>query len=99
MGSGNKCFENKSGLAAEITELTSDDLDQALTIRKIEFDHSSPDENFHTVLSTATHRHDHGKIAGQGHFLVLVSRIYNPAFYFTPDELQNRSQDATLYTL
>ena len=35
--------------------------------------------------------HDHGKIAGQDHF--LVSGICDPAFYVTPDELQNRGQD------
>ena len=41
--------------AAENTEeLTGDDLDQALIIQKIEFDHSSPDneKTSYTVLST-----------------------------------------------
>ena len=43
--------------------------------------------------------HDHGKIAGQGHFLVLVSGIYDPAFYVTPDELQNRGQDVDVINI
>lgn len=32
--------------------------------------------------------HDHSTIAGHGHFLVLVSCIYDPAFYYTPDEMK-----------
>ena len=30
--------------------------------------------------------HDHSTIAGHSHFLVLVSCIYEPAFYYTSDE-------------
>ena len=37
--------------------------------------------------------HDHGKIAGHGHFLVLVCGIYDPAFYYTEQELQDLGVD------
>ena len=43
--------------------------------------------------------HDHGKIADQGQFLFLVSGIYDPAFYVTPDELQNRGQDVDVINI
>ena len=32
--------------------------------------------------------HDHSAIAGYGHLLVLVSCVYDPAFYYTQEELQ-----------
>ena len=31
---------------------------------------------------------DHATIAGHGHFLVLMSCIYDPAFYYTSDEMK-----------
>ena len=42
----------------EYRGVTGDDLDQALIIRKIEFDHSSPDDEktSYTVLSTTTYK-------------------------------------------
>ena len=35
--------------------------------------------------------HDHGKIAGQSYLLILVASIYDPAVYYTPEELVSRS--------
>lgn len=35
--------------------------------------------------------HDHGKIAGQSYMLIFVSCIYDPAVYYTPEELVSRS--------
>ena len=32
--------------------------------------------------------HDHATIAGHGHFLVLMSCIYDPAFYYTSEEMK-----------
>ena len=32
--------------------------------------------------------HDHATIAGHGHFLVLMSCVYDPAFYYTSDEMK-----------
>ena len=32
--------------------------------------------------------HDHATIAGHGHFLVLMSCIYDSAFYYTSDEMK-----------
>ena len=43
--------------------------------------------------------HDHGKIAGHGHFLVLVSGIYDPAFYVTPEELQNKGENVDIINI
>ena len=34
--------------------------------------------------------HDHSDISGHSHFLVLVSTVYDPAFYLTPAELVNK---------
>ena len=34
--------------------------------------------------------HDHFDISGYSHFLVLVSAVYNPAFYLTPAELVSK---------
>ena len=35
--------------------------------------------------------HDHGKIARHCHFLVLVSCVYDPAFYYTQHEILERN--------
>lgn len=32
--------------------------------------------------------HDHSSISGHGHFLVLISAIYDPAIYYTPEEME-----------
>ena len=37
--------------------------------------------------------HDHSSIAGHGHFLVLVSVIYDTAFYLTQEEVKDRNID------
>ena len=34
--------------------------------------------------------HDHGKIAGHGHLLVLVASIYDQAFFYTTEEMAER---------
>ena len=43
--------------------------------------------------------HDHSDISGHTHFLVLVSAIYDPAFYLTPTELQNRGVQLDVQTV
>ena len=42
--------------------------------------------------------HDHSEISGHSHFLVLVSAVYDPAFYLTPTELDNKG-DITGYSV
>ena len=32
--------------------------------------------------------HDHSSIAGFGYLLVLISVVYDPAFYYTPEEMK-----------
>ena len=34
--------------------------------------------------------HDHSEIAGHGHLLVLVAAIYDPAFFYTSQELESK---------
>ena len=34
--------------------------------------------------------HDHGKIAGHGHLLVLVASIYDQVFFYTTEEMAER---------
>ena len=54
--------------------------------------HLSRRDKLLSQLSQCKHikiRHDQGKIAGHGHFLVLVSGIYDPAFYYTEQDLKH----------
>ena len=32
--------------------------------------------------------HDHSTVGGHGHFLVLTSCIFDPAFYYTSEEMR-----------
>ena len=44
-------------------------------------------------LTTTRHLkiwHDHSTVGGHGHFLVLVSAVYDPAFYFTSAEMKEK---------
>lgn len=81
---------------AKAEVLGRDDIELALFNRKIDFDPNATLDEKRQLLSLYSRRrhikvwHDHGKIAGHGHFLVLVlvSGIYDPAFYYTEQELQ-----------
>lgn len=48
------------------------------------------------LLQTAQHSrylkvwHNHAAIAGRSHFMVLVSCLYDPIFYYTPQELAKK---------
>ena len=35
--------------------------------------------------------HDHSEIANHGHLLVVISAIYDPAFYYTNSEMEEKS--------
>lgn len=35
--------------------------------------------------------HDHSTIGGHSHFMVLISPIYDPAFYYTPEEVEKQT--------
>ena len=35
--------------------------------------------------------HDHSSISGHSHLLVVVTPIYDPAFYYSPDEMEERT--------
>ena len=57
---------------------------------------TSHEEKIQLLLQCSKRRclkiwHDHGKIAGQSYMLILVSSIYDPAVYYTPEELVSRS--------
>ncbi len=34
--------------------------------------------------------HDHSAVGGHGHFMVLVSAVYDPAFYLTAEEAKQK---------
>ena len=36
--------------------------------------------------------HDHSTIGGHSHFMVLISAIYDPAFYYTPEEVEKQTR-------
>ena len=53
----------------------------------------TPEELREKLKSLNHHRllkvwHDHSEIAGHSHLLVLVAAVYDPAFFFTPQEMQ-----------
>ena len=53
----------------------------------------TPEELREKLKSLNRHRllkvwHDHSEIAGHSHLLVLVAAVYDPAFFFTPEEMQ-----------
>ena len=79
--------------------LSGDDIESALFNRKIDFDPDATlDEKRQLLPLYSQHRHiqvwhDNGNIAGHGHFLVLVSGIYDPAFYYIEQELQDMGVD------
>lgn len=82
---------------AQITQFTSEKLNKALVVRKISVaQEASDDDKRQLLLQCSTKRslklwHDHGKIAGQKHILILVAGIYDPAFYYTSEELAAKS--------
>ena len=43
--------------------------------------------------------HDHSEIAGHPHLLVLVAAVYDPVFYFSPDEMQQKGVDIDVPTV
>jgi hypothetical protein len=43
--------------------------------------------------------HDHSDISGHSHFLVLASAVYDPAFYLTPTELDNKGISLDIQTV
>lgn len=81
----------------QITQFTSEQLNKALEVRKISTAHDTSDDDKRQLLQQcSTQRslkiwHDHGKITGQKHILILVAGIYDPAFYHTSEELAAKS--------
>lgn len=80
----------------EMQEMDNEQLLRELAIAHATVPHTHTRENIlSAVRKNQTTRflkmwHDHGKIAGHGHFLVLVSSIFDPAFYFTTEEMAQR---------
>ncbi len=81
----------------QISTYTSDELNDAIRTRKISVsEQDSDDVKRQLLLQCSKQRHlkiwhDHGKLAGHGHALVLVGGIYDPAVYYTPQELAAKS--------
>ena len=69
------------------SELSDGELNEALHARHIEFDtNASTIEKKQILLACQKRRylkvwHDHGPIAGRSHFMVLVTCLYDPAFF------------------
>ena len=76
--------------------LSGVDLNKSFYARRIEFDSSASLATKQELLQTCTQSrylkvwHDHRPIAGRGHIMVLISCMYDPAFYYTPKELGDR---------
>ena len=43
--------------------------------------------------------HDHSEIGGHSHILVLVAAVYDPALYYTPQEMQEKGADIDVPTV
>ena len=43
--------------------------------------------------------HDHSEIAGHSHLLVLVAAVYDPAFYYTTEEMQSKGVNIDVPTV
>ncbi len=80
----------------DVDDLTDDQLKAQIHKVGVDLPSNATRETLvETLESNTTKRflkvwHDHGKIAGQGHFLVLVSCIYDPVFYFTSEEMAEK---------
>lgn len=85
--------------------LSEDEVDNAIIVRKISLDATHTTTTKLEQLQKAKQVrhlkvwHDHGPIAGKGHFMVLVSAIYDPAFYYTPQELAEKGNNVDVISL
>ena len=76
--------------------LSDGELNEALHVRHVTYDSNATVAEKQQLLQACQQQrylkiwHDHGPIAGRGHFMVLVACIYDPAFYYTPLELANK---------
>ena len=43
--------------------------------------------------------HDDGKFTGHGHLLVTIATIYDPAFYFTSEEMTERGRQMDVQSI
>lgn len=43
--------------------------------------------------------HDHSEIEGHSHLLVLVAAVYDPALFFTPQEMRDKGREVDVQTL
>ena len=90
---------------SEDDNLSDSDIDDALVTRHISFDANESLARKHELLQTAKHCrylkiwHDHAAIAGRGHFMVLVSCLYDPAFYYTPQELTKKGNNVDVISI
>ena len=81
---------------SEDDNLSDSEIDTTLITRKISFDATHSRTKELELLQKAKQVrhlkvwHDHGPIAGKGHFMVLVNCLYDPAFYYTPQELAKK---------
>lgn len=91
--------------SANPQQISSGDLETISSIRRIEFPSAMSDEQKRQlVCDSAAVRHlkvwhDHGKIAGHGHILVLIAGIFDPAFYLTTKELAEKSINLDVQTI
>jgi hypothetical protein len=76
-----------------------------LHIRHITFDSNATAAEKQQLLQSCEQQrylkiwHDHGPIAGRGHFMVLVACIYDPTFYYTSQELVNKGININVSTV
>jgi len=69
---------------SRLTEL-GESYDSKMTIQEVQ-------QKLKTICRTRHFKlwHDHSEIAGHSHILILVSAVYDPAFYFTSEEMSQK---------
>lgn len=90
---------------SEDKNLSDSEIDSALVTRHISFDTNDSIARKRELLQAAQHCrhfkiwHDHAAIAGRGHFMVLVSCLYDPAFYYNPQELAKKGNNVDVISI
>lgn len=80
----------------ELMNMTHEQLVNLLSLARESVSDETPEntirQKIHQLQSTRYLKvwHDHSTMAGHGYFLVTISCIYDPAFYFTRQELEEK---------
>lgn len=80
---------------SHFTQLTEEEIKTTLQQLNESYDPTCTIEELQQKVITISRRHfkvwhDHSDVSGHSHFLVLISAVYDPEFYFTSEELESK---------